>query len=313
MKRASLAIIVLAAVCSAWPVRAVPETPASAVIDAPQLLKDLQTLSSNDMEGRQVDTPGGAKARAFVIERFRQSGITAFGTSYEQPFSLTDGMPERRGVNVIGRIEGARRPDRYIVLTAHYDHIGVRNGRVYPGADDNASGTAALFAIGKHFASKRPEHSLIIAAFDAEESGLRGSKAFLRQPPVNTAAMAVNLNADMIGRDAKNTLYVSGVFSQPFLKPFVQRIIAAAPVNLVMGHDDPGQKGVADWTRDSDHYSFIQAKIPALYFGVEDFDRIHQPTDTFETITQEFYVHSVETLIIAIRDFDANLDSLPRR
>jgi Zn-dependent M28 family amino/carboxypeptidase len=157
---------------------------------------------------------------------------------------------------------------------------------------------------------------LIIAAFDAEESGLRGSKAFVDKPPVDTAAMALNLNADMLGRDATNTLYVNGTLAQPFLKPFIARVAAAAPppLKLVMGHDnDPSKKSEADWTRDSDHYSFLQAKIPALYFGVEDFDRLHQPTDTFETITQEFFVHAVETLILAIKDFDANLDDLPKR
>jgi Zn-dependent M28 family amino/carboxypeptidase len=268
------------------------------------------------MQGRQAGTPGGAKARAYVIERFRKSGITPFGSSYEQAFSFTErGGPERQGVNVIGRVEGAGQPNRYIVVSAHYDHLGVRNGRLYPGADDNASGTAALFAIGRYFAApaNRPRHSLIIAAFDAEESGLRGSQAFLRKSPVDAGAMAVNLNADMIGRDPQNTLYVAGVFSQQFLKPFVLRIAAQAPVKLVMGHDDPAQRNIQDWTRDSDHYSFLQAKIPALYFGVEDFDRLHQPTDTFETITRDFYIRAVETLILAVKDFDANLDSLPRR
>jgi Zn-dependent M28 family amino/carboxypeptidase len=317
-QRALFVAVILAGTLTVTPacVARSETTPTSAVIDAPRLIEDLRTLSANDMQGRQVDTPGGAKARAYVVERFRASGITPFGSSYEHAFTFTDsrsGGVQRRGVNVIGRIEGGAQPNRFIVISAHYDHIGVRNGQVFPGADDNASGTAALFAIGKYFTAKRPAHSLILAAFDGEESGLRGSQAFLNQPPVNKSAIALNLNADMIGRDPKNILYVAGVHSQQFLKPYVQRIVAAAPLTLVMGHDDPGLRNVQDWTRDSDHYSFLQAGIPALYFGVEDFDRMHTARDTFDTITQDFYVRAVETLVIAIKEFDANLDNIPKR
>jgi hypothetical protein len=86
----------------------------SALIDAPQLLKDLEVLSADDMEGRQVGTPGGAKARAYVIERFKASGIQPFGATYEQPFAFTAGragqQAERKGVNVVGFINGSRTP-----------------------------------------------------------------------------------------------------------------------------------------------------------------------------------------------------------
>ena len=86
-------------------------------------------------------------------------------------------------------------------MSAHYDHIGVRNGQVFNGADDNASGTAALFALGKYFSEHRPEHTVIFAAFDAEEAGEWGSKSFVKQPPVPAASIVVNINMDMIARD----------------------------------------------------------------------------------------------------------------
>jgi pimeloyl-ACP methyl ester carboxylesterase len=288
--------------------------PASAVIDAPQLLRDLEILSADDMEGRQAGTPGGEKARAYVVARFKASGLQPFGASFEQPFTFTGGrsgaQAERRGVNVVGRIAGTTTPGRFIVITAHYDHIGVRNGQVFNGADDNASGTAALFALAKHFTANRPAHSLIFAALDAEESGLRGARAFVAAPPVDASSIVLNVNMDMIGRDPKDLLYVVGTYRQPFLKPYIERIAARAPVTLVMGHDDPTQKTVENWTNSSDHRAFCEAKIPCLYFGVEDFENHHRATDDYATMTHGFYVRAVETMVLAVKEFDASLEAI---
>jgi hypothetical protein len=290
--------------------------PTSAIIDAPQLLRDLETLSADDMQGRQAGTAGGEKARAYVLERFKAAGLQPFGASFTHPFTFTAGrapnQAERSGVNVIGRIEGTRTPDRYIVVTAHYDHIGVRNGEVFNGADDNASGTAALFALARHFSENRPAHSLIFAAFDAEESGLRGARAFVANPPVDVSAMVLNVNMDMIGRDPNDLLYVSGTHQQPFLKPYIERIAARAPVKLVMGHDNPAEKNVENWTGSSDHRAFCDAKIPCLYFGVEDFENHHKASDDYATMTHGFYVRAVETMVAAVKEFDANLDAIAK-
>jgi hypothetical protein len=286
----------------------------SALFDAPQLLRDLQALSADDMQGRQVGTPGGAKARAYVVERFKASGVRPFGSSFEHPFTFTAGrgaaQAAREGVNVLGRIDGRRTPRHYIVITAHYDHVGVRNGEVFNGADDNASGTAALFAVATYFNTRRPQNSLIFAALDAEETGLRGARALVATPPVEVASLAINLNMDMIGRDPDNLLYVAGTTAQPFLKPMIERVAASAPVRLVMGHDDPTKKDVENWTNSSDHRAFCEAKIPCLYFGVEDFANHHKASDDYETMTHAFYVRAVETMIRAVEEFDARLDDV---
>jgi Zn-dependent M28 family amino/carboxypeptidase len=293
----------------------------SAVIDAQALLRDLQTLSADDMQGRQIATPGGEKARAFVMERFKASGIKPFGATYEEPFTYMAGrgaaQTERKGVNVIGRIDGSASPARYIVISAHYDHIGVRNGTVFNGADDNASGTAALFAVAQYFSAHKPAATLIFAAFDGEESGLRGSRAFVASPPVDPTAIVIDLNMDMIGRDPNNLLFVVGTYTQPALKPFIERIAAKAPVKLVMGHDDPekaaanrSNQAFEDWTADSDHKSFCDGRIPCLYFGVEDFDQHHKATDDYETITYAFYLHATETMVQAVQEFDAHANDV---
>jgi hypothetical protein len=281
---------------------AAQQPPKSSLIDSGQLLNDLKVLSSDTMQGRQPGTAGGDKARAFVIERFKASGIVPFGASYEQEFSFAGrgSNAATRGVNVVGHIDGRRQPRRYIVISAHYDHLGIRNGQVFNGADDNASGTAALFA--KYFAAHPPANSLIFAAFDAEESGLRGSQAFVKQPPVDASHLVLNLNADMIGRAPDDRLFVVGTALHPFLRPHIEAVAARAPVKLLIGHED--------WIRDSDHYSFIQAKIPALYIGVEDFGQHHKATDDYETMTYGFYVRAVETLVQITERFDANLEKL---
>jgi Zn-dependent M28 family amino/carboxypeptidase len=318
MKRAfaTLALFVLAAGAGgAAPAASLAQsTRASALIDGAQLLRDLQTLSADDMEGRLVDTPGGAKARAFVIDRFTHSGIAMFGSSYAEPFAFVSGgrrgaePAERHGINVVGHIDGTRTPKKYLVISAHYDHIGMRNGQVYNGADDNASGTAALFAIGAYFSAHRPENSLIFAAFDGEESGLRGSQAFVKSPPVDAASIVVDVNMDMIGRDPDDKLFAVGTVVFPFLKPYLEHVAATAPVKLLFGHEDPRQP--EDWTKDSDHYSFQQVKIPAIYLGVEDFAQHHKATDDYETMTHDFYIRAVETVIAVVKEFDAHLDAI---
>ncbi len=214
------------------------------------------------------------------------------------------------GVNVIGWLNGTRTPARYIVITAHYDHLGVRNEQVFNGADDNASGTAALFTLASYFSKNRTGNSLIFAALDAEEIGLHGAAAFVKQPPVEAPALVLNLNMDMIGRDPNNLLYVAGSHQMPFLKPFIERVAAKAPVKLVMGHDDPTQKAMENWTGSSDHARFCQARIPCLYFGVEDFDQHHRATDDYETMTHAFYVRAVETMIAVVKEFDSGLDAV---
>jgi hypothetical protein len=282
---------------------------AAGTVRRDQLLADLKTLSADDMEGRLVGTPGGAKARAFVIGRFKEAGLKPFGASFESPFTFTGGRgaaaTERQGINVLGYITGAKEPNRYIVISAHYDHIGVRNGVVFNGADDNASGTAALFALAEYFVKNPPAHSLIFAAFDAEEGGLRGARAFVAKPPADQSALLINLNMDMIGRDPNNLLYVVGTHSQPALKPVIERVAATASVKLTMGHDDPNQKDVENWNGSSDHAAFCQAKIPCLYFGVEDFENHHKATDKYETMTHDFYVLVVETMVQVTKAFDA--------
>jgi hypothetical protein len=121
----------------------------------------------------------------------------------------------------------------------------------------------------------------------------------------------VNVNLDMIGRDPDDKLFAVGTRLNPALTPFVESVAKTAPVKLLIGHDDPANKQLDDWTRDSDHYAFWQAwKLPFIYLGVEDESQHHKPTDDYETMTYDFYVRAVETAILLIQNFDTNLDAI---
>lgn len=278
----------------------------SPAIDGTRLLADLQTLSSDAMEGRLTGTPGGERARDFVVGRFQESGIEPIGSSYLQPFTVErHGGGRGSGANVVGIVRGATRPDLYLVVSAHYDHLGVRNGVVFNGADDNASGVAALFALGAYFSKNKPHNSIVFVAFDHEELGGGGARTFLASPPVPKAAIALNVNMDMIARDEHNRLFAVGTYHYPFLKPYLERAGTRAPVRMLFGHDRPGED--EDWTLESDHGAFHRERIPFVYFGVEDFENHHRPSDDFETITREFYVAAVGTILDAVRVLDGNL------
>ncbi|HLL75537.1 MAG TPA: alpha/beta fold hydrolase [Pyrinomonadaceae bacterium] len=304
--------------CAAWPgaaqspnlkgAGAPAPAPRSDVLDAAQLLADARTLSSDEMQGRETGTEGGRRARAYVAARFKEAGLKPFGASYLQTFQFsyrrTAGL--REGANVVGYARGTARPDRYIVVSAHYDHVGVREGQVYNGADDNASGVAGLLALAAHFSRRPPKHSIIFAAFDAEEDRMIGATRFVAEPPVDLKQIALNVNLDMIGRNERGELYAAGAHHHPFLKPLVARVASRAPVKLLQGHDDP-KLGQNDWTFQSDHAAFHRAGVPFLYFGVEDHRDYHRPTDDFENLSPEFFVRAAETVLAAVELLDAEL------
>jgi Zn-dependent M28 family amino/carboxypeptidase len=201
------------------------------------------------------------------------------------------------------------------VVTAHYDHLGVgrpdeRGDSIYNGADDNAAGAAALAAIAGYLREHPPAHSVIFVAFDAEEMGLQGARAFVAEPPVPLDAIAINLNMDMISRNDRNELYAVGTYHYPFLKPYVERVAARSGISLLMGHDS-GEVRSEDWTSASDHGAFHARGIPFLYFGVEDHPDYHKPSDEFERIQPEFYQMAVETILDLLLELDAELPARP--
>jgi Zn-dependent M28 family amino/carboxypeptidase len=262
------------------------------------------------MQGRLAGSPGGEKARTYVIRRLEEAGVAPIGGTFQHHFTFGSEAGQGRGTNVVGIVRGTRSPNRFIVVTAHYDHIGVRGGEVFNGADDNASGVAALLAVGEHFSRSAPESSLLLVATDAEEAGLLGARAFVRNPPVPVGSMIVNVNIDMVGRDPARKLFASGLHHWPFLKPYLENV-AHPPVVLSFGHDVAGAG--EDWTKSSDHYAFHEAGIPWIYFGVEHADEHHEATDDLATIDRELLAGAAATVIAAVRQLDAHLGEIAGR
>jgi hypothetical protein len=282
-------------------------------------LDDVRILSADDMEGRGVGTPGGAKARAYIVKRFGQIGIkppatSKGGATFEQPFTFKPrfAIREVAGVNLVARIQGTSSSDKVLVVSAHYDHLGVRKGEVYNGADDNASGVAGLLAVAEAFKARPPRHTVLIVAFDGEESGLRGAKAFVAAPPVPLATVGLNVNFDMISKNAKGELYVSGAGPQPWLKPVLEGVAKTAPVKLKLGHDTDAEGKQNNWTQQSDQGPFAVAGVPWVYFGVEDHAEYHKPTDDFATVPQDFFKRAVTTVVAVTRALDDDLDGIDK-
>lgn len=279
------------------------ETPAQvSVLNTDQLIEDLKTLSSDEMEGRLVGTEGSAKAREYLLTRYEEVGLQYFQGSFDHPFTFQRNDDELPGINIIGMIEGES--DSAIVLTAHYDHLGVRDDLIFNGADDNASGTAALMAIADYFIQSKPNHTLVFAALDAEEGGLNGARAFVRDS-VFLQKVVLNVNMDMISQNTANELYAAGTYHYPWLKPILESV-DSGDVQLLFGHDSP-DLGYNDWTMASDHGPFHAKGIPFVYFGVEDHDHYHKASDEFETIPQEFYKKSVQVILNAVIALDQSL------
>jgi len=273
-------------------------------------LDDVRVPSADDMQGRAPGTPGSEKARAYILSRFTEIGLSPIGERFEQPFSFTrrDGSAVQ-GVNLVARIKGTHGGEA-MVVSAHYDHLGVRNGEIYNGADDNASGVAGLLAVAEAFKARPPKHDVILAVVDAEESGLRGARAFAAAPPVPLETIALDVNFDMLSKNPKNELYVSGTAPFPYLKPILVKVAATAPVSLKLGHDTDADGKENNWSDQSDHYAFGEKGVPWVYFGVEDHPQYHKPTDDFATVPQDFFKHSVATVVQASLAFERDLDEV---
>jgi Zn-dependent M28 family amino/carboxypeptidase len=268
----------------------------SAGIEREKLLADCKFLSADDMQGRKTGTPAGEKARAYVVKRFKESGVRPFGDDFLQRFDVNGKV----GANVVGQIGTGG--GKWIVVSAHYDHIGVIDGQIYNGADDNASGAAALFALAQHFRDNPLKHRLLFVEFDGEEMGCLGSSAFIRKPPVPLSDIDINVNIDMVGRDKNNVLYTLGTYHYPFLKPYLDEVAKRAKVKMKYGYEKPGD--AEDWTTMSDQVSFHAKHIPYVFFSVEDFENHHKATDDFATLTEDFFFHSVEAAADTIETLD---------
>lgn len=273
------------------------------VLDSTRLMSDLSALAADSMEGRAMGTAGGARARQMLVARMAAIGLDTLPSGRLQPFTAPGGHAD--GANVIGVVPGRSAGGRVILLTAHYDHLGVRNGAIYNGADDNASGTAALLAIGTWLRAHPPEHTVVLVAFDGEEEGLLGAAAFVASGLVPADSMLIDLNMDMVSRSERRELFAVGPARYPALRPYLARAACSAGVNLMLGHDK-GASGSEDWTMQSDQGAFEARGVPFIYFGVEDHPDYHKPSDDVARIDPGFFLGAAESVAQVLVQVDAN-------
>ena len=295
------AVVVLLAAC-----RSAPYAPVSARADSAAVLRDVTYLASDALEGRGTGTAGNDSAAAYIGRRFQQLSLLPLGpagTGIGTPPSASDrhdavryfqsflarpaaaahaGLPaSMRAQNVVAFLPGSDPAvrDEYIVVGAHYDHLGhgafgaadpsagtaIRNG-----ADDNASGTAAVLELARLLAARPTRRSVIFALFSGEELGLLGSSHFVAQPPVPLARVRAMLNFDMVGRLRDDKLIVYGVATATELPAIVDSAVAGT--GLVV-------RAIGDGFGPSDHSSFYGKDIPVLHFFTDLHDDYHRATD----------------------------------
>jgi len=254
--------------------------------------EDLAVLASTRLEGRSAGTPGADTAANFIARRILELGLRApFRTSecdangacrpsYLQAFHAPGFVTANIGAIIPGTDSSLR--NEYVAITAHYDHIGRMSAgpadsappnTIHPGADDNASGTAAMLELARRFNERPLKRSVIVLAFGAEELGLVGSRVFVENPPFDLHQIDVVLNFDMVGRLRKNRLEIFGADGK--LKSLVNRANTDPRFLLATRPRSSGR---------SDDFSFESHRVPALHFTTGEHVDYHRATDTADRV-----------------------------
>ncbi len=254
-----------------------------------RLRSRVEYLASPALEGRAPGTRGGLLARGYVEKAFIDLGLHPAGEAdYRQA------IPEIDGANLLGTIAGdGPHSDRYIVLSAHYDHLGVNFGQIYPGADDNASGVAVLLDSAQQLIDNgRLDRSVLVASFDAEEpphfyTPDMGSIYFVDHPTVPLDRIDMMICLDLIGHpfgppglpvEVRNTVLVMGAEKCSGVGAVVDRIGEQVGGIVPRRLDSDVIPPLAD------HYAFQRVGIPFLFFNVGRDRNYHSPQDTAEKL-----------------------------
>ncbi|MGG7035501.1 MAG: M20/M25/M40 family metallo-hydrolase [Flavobacterium sp.] len=269
-------------------------------ISAETFHKHVSFLSSDKLEGRFPGTKSNDKAAAYIKKHFKKFGLLKFDDNYYQSFKLVvkpDVNKMKSGSiitqNVVGYIEGfdEKLKNEYIVIGAHYDHLGW-GGKgtgsykkdtlaIHNGADDNASGVAALLSILEEFSvsKSKPKRSIIFVSFSGEEEGLLGSKYFVNNLPVDERAVKVMINMDMVGRlNPEKQLYMGGAGTFPEGVELMKKLGDGSGLNPVVHAGDVGG---------SDHVSFYRKNISAIGLHTGGHPQYHTPDDDINLINSQ--------------------------
>jgi aminopeptidase YwaD len=258
--------------------------------DSSAIRRDIDYLASPALAGRLTGTPGNDSAAAYLGRRYAALGLAAPAPLYLQHFvarppAHNGASPSLPTQNVFAILPGRDRSLRgqYVVIGAHFDHLGTStDGALDPdsrdvrvGADDNASGTAAVLELARLFAHAPARRSIIFANFSGEEEGLLGSAYFADHSPVPIDSIDAMLNFDMVGRLKNDKLIVYGVATATELPAILDSANSLTKLKITEQGDGFGP---------TDHSSFYAKNIPVLHFFTDLHDDYHRATDTPDKI-----------------------------
>ena len=288
----------------------------------------LYIVASDEMEGRETGSPGQKKAGDYLINQYKNNKIPfpKGATEYYQRVPAAylnakkdENLPDSE--NIWAYIEGSEKPNEVVVISAHYDHVGMKNGEIYNGADDDGSGTVALLEIAQAFQIAKnegngPKRSVLILHVTGEEHGLHGSRYYSENPLFPLANTITDVNIDMIGRsdefhkDSNNYVYLIG---SDYLSTDLYNICEDANknyINLFIDYKFNDRNDPNRFYYRSDHYNFAKNGIPSVFLFNGVHADYHKPTDEVEKI--EFDALTKRTqLAFAIAWELANRDNRP--
>ena len=274
------------------------------VIDSNMVRKHLYTLAADNMEGRKSGTPGIEKAAVYIEDEFKKIGLSTFGDleSYRQTFTFKNRKSKDDIIssNIIGVLEGKSKKDEYVIISAHYDHLGMKKSGagdlIYNGANDDASGVTGVLALAAYFKKVGHERTIVFAAFTAEEMGLIGSTYFGKE--IDAAKFVAGINLEMIGKTPSfgpNTAWLTGFERSDFGK-IIQKNLKGSGYQLF---PDP-YKNFNLFFR-SDNASLARLGVPSHTFSTTPIDidpDYHQVSDEAETLNITVITQTIQAVAI---------------
>ena len=271
-------------------------------IKAADLKEHLYVLSSEILEGRKTGEKGLKMASNYITAYYKNLGLKApkgFDDYLQSiPKAFFNGKSRSDSENIIAYIKGSEKPDEFVVISAHYDHLGMKGKEVYNGADDNGSGTSAVLEIAQAFQKAKksghgPKRSVLFINLTGEEEGLFGSKYYTSHPIFPLKNTIVDLNIDMVGRiDKKHEgkpgyIYLIG---SDKLSTDLHKLSEEANkkyTQLKLDYKYNDDKDPNRFYYRSDHYNFAKNNIPIIFYFNGVHDDYHKTTDTPDKINYD--------------------------
>lgn len=267
-----------------------------------ELDKIVHEFASSEFLGRKAGEIGQRKAADYIKNFYVKNDINSPlpDNQYKQEISkeFFEDLILNDSENVLAYIKGKEKPNEVVIISAHLDHLGVKHGEIYYGADDNGSGTAALLQIAQAFklAEKegyRPKRSILFLHVTAEENGLYGSRYYIKHPAFPLENTVCDLNIDMIGRvdplhkDNKNYLYLIGSDRLSTELHYISEKVNDTYFNLDLDYRLNDENDRNRFYYRSDHYNFAKHNIPVIFYFNGTHEDYHLPTDTPDKIDFE--------------------------